>query len=606
MKRLLLLFALFVLPTLAQQQVPIVSGVATVDVAHNQVFKVLLTQNVTSLTLTTSSPSIPGGLQVSIIFSQNSTGGYTVAFSNLNGTCTVATAASVTTVCQAMYDSSDNAWNVVGSTGSSSAATGQVVISTACNGQSNCFTAHGDGKVAVAATFTSGQNTITTGTNDPPFSSSDVGKVEFATYGCPNTNPAQCTSANAQGTITAVTGSHTATLSSNFTHSSVGGGDSNNFIWGTLDDTAIASAFAVVTSPAYAQGTIYLPCNTAMLISQPPFIRTTANPNGILFAVNGCNGTNTLIPVPNFNYAACATACIYQDSTFPGTNSPTGETSVIQLQGLSVFGGGIDCASCSFSGTLYAIDLGGQYADYITLTGWNWNNTSFNGVVGQSSYVTHSVVYMTGYIGCGANGRSTFYTNDSCDTIQPAEVFNNGVGFYDNDIIYDATHAGAAALVSGSTSVGTFTNSNINSAGALGGSAYFDHDLFPGGSGENLNTNGGYVQVSNSIINTNIYIGYASTNGTMVNAGGNTKPSSYNYVSGTAYASVPYEAGTVMCMSNAATITYAKSYLETPLVFVTDQTSGNTASATPGSTTAAVHCSGASDVVSYSVTPNPF
>ena len=76
-------------------------------------------------------------------------------------------------------------------------------------------------------------------------------------------------------------------------------------------------------------------------------------------------------------------------------------------------------------------------------------------------------------------------------------------------------------------------------------------------------------------------------------------------LSGTAVA-MPAEAGTVTCSTSAATITFKNTYLFNPFVVIQDQTTAGLVTQTSISTTTkVVGCPGASDVLLYTVTPNP-
>jgi hypothetical protein len=76
-------------------------------------------------------------------------------------------------------------------------------------------------------------------------------------------------------------------------------------------------------------------------------------------------------------------------------------------------------------------------------------------------------------------------------------------------------------------------------------------------------------------------------------------------LSGTAIAP-PAESGTVSCSTSAATITYKGTYLFNPFVVIQDQTTAGVVTQTSISTTQkVVGCPGASDVLLYTVTPNP-
>lgn len=114
MKRLMFILTLLFLaiPVMAQQQVPISGGVATIDVTSGNYFKLILNQNVTSLSFTPI-PAPPK--QITILFTQDATGGRTVAFATgITSTCSVSSTANSSSICQFVYDSSSATWNSLG------------------------------------------------------------------------------------------------------------------------------------------------------------------------------------------------------------------------------------------------------------------------------------------------------------------------------------------------------------------------------------------------------------------------------------------------------------------------------------------------------------
>lgn len=105
----------------AQQVLPIsAAGVVQAPVDQNgwKNFKVTLTQTVTAFQFT--GVPTPSQAQVSVIFTENATGGFGVTFSSytapngqvirISNACSVTTAASATTLCQFTYDSTTNTW----------------------------------------------------------------------------------------------------------------------------------------------------------------------------------------------------------------------------------------------------------------------------------------------------------------------------------------------------------------------------------------------------------------------------------------------------------------------------------------------------------------
>lgn len=128
LKRYLLLVCLLC-PTFAYAQRPltIVGGAVTANVADTNTFQVILTGNVTGVTLvsTTGSASTPvtpnTGYQVTMSFVQDATGSRTVTFGgNITSSCTINATALAVTICRWQYTASGNTWADAGGSSSSS------------------------------------------------------------------------------------------------------------------------------------------------------------------------------------------------------------------------------------------------------------------------------------------------------------------------------------------------------------------------------------------------------------------------------------------------------------------------------------------------------
>jgi hypothetical protein len=181
MKRLLLQLALAAMlilscPALlhAQQNVPIVSGVATVNVSGGQnSFRVFLSANVTSFKFTNPTP----GQIVTVLFTQDSTGGRTVTFaSGITGAGTVTSTAGASTVLQFQFDANSNTWF-----GVSSSTSGSMVYPGAGIGVSTGSAWTTSLSAPTGALVGAGQtNTYTTGLQD--FSAATLGLPLSAGY----------------------------------------------------------------------------------------------------------------------------------------------------------------------------------------------------------------------------------------------------------------------------------------------------------------------------------------------------------------------------------------------------------------------------------------
>jgi len=103
----LLLSIFYTCPAWAQRPLTIVGGVVTANVADTNDFQVILTANVTGVTLTATTgsantPVTPAtGYQVSMRFTQDATGSRTVAFGgNITTSCSVNGTAGAVTICR--------------------------------------------------------------------------------------------------------------------------------------------------------------------------------------------------------------------------------------------------------------------------------------------------------------------------------------------------------------------------------------------------------------------------------------------------------------------------------------------------------------------------
>jgi hypothetical protein len=102
----------------AQELAPIVAGVVTMDVAKNHTsFKVNVDQIITSVSFTNPTP----GEVVNVLFTQNTTGGFTVTFGgNISNSPTVNTTPSSSSSVLFSYDVNSNSWFGISNGGLSS------------------------------------------------------------------------------------------------------------------------------------------------------------------------------------------------------------------------------------------------------------------------------------------------------------------------------------------------------------------------------------------------------------------------------------------------------------------------------------------------------
>lgn len=115
----------------AQQQVPIVAGVVTVNTSQANYFKVYVTSAITSVVLTPS-PNLPR--QITVLFSQDATG-HPVTFTQ----CSVSASANVVTACPLLYDATVNTWVAATPQTTSAAPTGAAGGALGCTYPNPCI-----------------------------------------------------------------------------------------------------------------------------------------------------------------------------------------------------------------------------------------------------------------------------------------------------------------------------------------------------------------------------------------------------------------------------------------------------------------------------------
>lgn len=118
MKRFLLVLLLWPVFAFGQQQVPVVSGVVSIPAASgNSSFSVILTENVTSFSITPPAP-YQAPPSITVLFIQDATGGRTVSgyASNILNTSSISvdSAANATTGVQFTYNANGNSWTALG------------------------------------------------------------------------------------------------------------------------------------------------------------------------------------------------------------------------------------------------------------------------------------------------------------------------------------------------------------------------------------------------------------------------------------------------------------------------------------------------------------
>jgi hypothetical protein len=320
-------------------------------------------------------------------------------------------------------------------------------------------------KLAVAATWATNSNTITTGASDPPFVAGDVGKIIFGTTNCDalNGNIDCNTVAIPQGTINSITNSHVAIISSttiaaNQSPTAAGefgpGGFTGWVVWGSDDTTALQTAWtATKTSP----GQVLILPEGMSFVSGTPFCGTSGTSVGNSITGSGPSfGGTVLIPLPNF-FGPCTGGLIYSDPALGQLY--TGDQTFVAnstLRNFMVWG--VGQSGVGVNTTNPAINLTNMYAENVWVVGWNWhmNNTTNTapGMTLNGAVLVNSGVWSAGNFGISvaANGPVTQYPN----------TITGGLGY---------STVGAGMIVSGTNGT-RLTTTGLQTGGGVAGADY--------------------------------------------------------------------------------------------------------------------------------------
>jgi len=478
-------------------------------------------------------------------------------------------------------------------------------------------------KVSYQAAWTSSSTTVTA--SDGNFTSADVGKIIFGTNSAPTGATSFLTSVVKlpQGTIVSVTNSTTVVVSVAATATVTSG--NGILLWGNDDTTALTSAWTAVT--AAAGGVLQLPAGK-MFIQSAIFINvSTANltgsgTGGNYLTISGQGLATQIIPTPNFSFSSCTgpdgtgTAAfgwgslstqtygglIFKDWSIQGYGqSLTGATHsniMVYAPSDSYFinfacqGFGAGCTS------LIGMQIGGYNAVLVNVELDHFGSTVL--YVNMNNTVTSTLM-----TGCYVGGGQTVSLNLASGILQSSSnLIGNNQG-----------SSAEAVLVSGGTwlsssdAIRPATTYGIKSTGGV---IRLNNFSIPTGYNAvgtaALLVAGGNVTVSDSLISNAGGAGYSVqvTSGTFVNLGGNTFTGGYNTSGGTAYAQSGGEGGRATASSNSITVVFNNTYAVTPIIVVSDETTAGGATVTSKSATGCtITTTGASDVVDWTVVPNP-
>jgi len=417
----LCLFLLVCSPAWAQNLVQNItvgaSGVVNLQTKHNSFvyFNVTLTANATTA-------FIDGGVagaKIDFNICQDATGGRTWVWPpNFQNTSTITISTTASACTTAAFITPDgltwNNANIGGGGGGGAPTANAIYVSQACSGAANCTQVLGDTTWVIDATFNS-TSTVTTSAGDVPFTSADVGKIEFGNTACQLGTAVACTTyACPQGTITAVNGAHSVTVSPACTANS--NGSFSVFVWGHDDGAALQSATAAMLAKQTAKsGTpinLSLPC-ASMMTSVNPFIANQISVP-MNFSITGCGNGTVIVPLPKMNCSVGAGHGCLIDFPIP-TYATAGVTPGGVIRDVTFFGGGqyTHDPAATVTANSSGIFLNFQMElDNVWLTGWLSNDsiTSLAGIFCRGCAMFSSGEFAGGQ-GCHLQGSTNTNAN---------------------------------------------------------------------------------------------------------------------------------------------------------------------------------------------------
>lgn len=392
-----------------------------------------------------------------------------------------------------------------------------------------------DVKVAVAATWSNSSSQITTGSTDPVFLSTDVGKQIWGTTNCSTTNGEQnCnTLAIPQGTITSVLSAHVVNISTTTTAANqapTGGGFTGWVLWHSDDTAAVSAAVADwIAASSTANSTLVLPCS--MFATNTGFTRVSGFKLGFNVHVIGCPGSTVVVSPPSFNYAGCPSGCFFYDA---GVNAQTGIStdqspySFDYIRDFTIWGGG----NPGLSGiTAPAVYCNTCFMDDVAIVAWNWkaNNTLntipaviMNGGQWKNCYIWTAGNYGMRVLGLSPNQLTTnLMLGGYVTEITGRGVFVVGPGtwFTTQNVQFSSSggsDAGAAFVMNDASGI-------WSSYGDFGGEMHVDAGIANvHGSRDNfLGSFGWFVAAGATLSITNSQVSSMNISGTWRDEGGN-------------------------------------------------------------------------------------
>lgn len=510
------------------------------------------------------------------------------------------------------------------------------VTTVACGSVSNCYQVAGDARFTADCATTNLSPTVTSAT--AAFTSADVGKLLF----CINrTNGV----AVQRGAVLSVQSATSLTSSANSTATVTGA----TLELGTDDAPNFHSAY---TAAIAANKGISLPCGIFLLDSDNPvFDNSTGTNYSENYSLSGCTqgGTNGTIFIlgPDLldktGDLVVKQIVLSPDGPFPlWTHGSSFDVSNLQITGLSYL-------SSSNYNVIEAVR-----ARNVKIYDTNSNNASACNAIG-AGFTSASFPGEQNYDRLNIQTTNGGLIGHNCNAVVVQESAlpsaAQGDNVISNSVIAYISGFGVQCLTNGSGFACDLNNDYMLNVGSSSGTFT---DMFQCGNSSTCNVNGGYyglsspatqpfadfstdatstinldkvtisqggvtsfvfnatggsIKIRDSILNGLTAADVFSTNvsETFFNEGGN-KLSALPTTNLPTFVVTSSEAGTGTCSANAATITFKGTYLAAPLVVISPNTSASTGDQITAATTstATVHCNGATDAFNFTVTPNPF
>jgi hypothetical protein len=547
-------------------------------------------------------------------------------------------------------------------------APGMIALSPFCNASNtnNCYNTPANTVIDNTCSWTTGSATVTC--TDAPFVSADTGKNAMGWTTCQAFGSNGGTGAISDSITRTITfaSSTTVTLSANPAANS---GANACFIWGNSDDTAFDSVDTLLTTYIASCPHVEMAAGNYW-IERPHFYTNPAGctNNPALAGFSGAAQFGNIFYAGGLRISGRgrSSTTLYLGPSFPGTGACThgASGSAGSACFVRVIGGQWDNFTLTGGGNMKAPNIAGKWLIYTQGPGalQNFNCINIGGNDGTGFNSTLGIVYSAwerwfevDNSGCGTvgvNGLAIGGTGPSLNAVRlrienSAQVGITVVGpagaagtpnftCYDcgislaqftpsgNNIMYAIFHANSGnmqcTLCNIQTGFGTnVTNQMIGfSNRTAGGVAVFrDSNLWFGNTTGSTTSGAIELVASGTVTLQNVDLRarasgkvYADVVGSkLVNEGGVVISGLGGGVTlnGTQQVTASEtQAGT--CTTNAATVTFGGTYAFAPLVVVAPTTSGSTGvqvTAT-NTTTATIHCNGASDAFVATVTPSPF